>query len=246
MAKNDWEDARWSIWIDIEGFSDLWTQGNLALAGLRALMSGIFAIGTRTYPSDPQRLFAHQFGDAFVIVSDFHERSLDRCAAIAVVLMRHVAAAGCLARAAIAEGDFADISGCFPTEVSNAARRTGDTDVVQIGSGLMTLLPVMGNALIKAHALDKSSPAKGSVLAISSENGHRLSDGFLRQPAGDAHTIIDWVHSQNDLIATVSRTSSTGTLSTPEIENAIGAYIRNHELRPQWIEGTLQFNSLHL
>src|SRR3546814_15908089 len=62
---------RWSIWIDIEGFSKLWEDGGLALAGLRALMSGIYAIGNKVYTDDGDRLFAHQFGDGFVIVGDF-------------------------------------------------------------------------------------------------------------------------------------------------------------------------------
>lgn len=50
---------RWSIWIDIEGFSRLWSSGSRALAGLRALMSGVYAIGTKVYPGDGDRLFAH-------------------------------------------------------------------------------------------------------------------------------------------------------------------------------------------
>src|SRR3546814_2392541 len=80
-------------------------------------MSGIYAIGNKVYTDDGDRLFAHQFGDGFVIVGDFHEEALDRCVAIAVALMRHIATSGCLARAAVAEGDFADYSGCWPKEI---------------------------------------------------------------------------------------------------------------------------------
>lgn len=95
---------RWSIWIDIEGFGKLWETGPLALQGLRALTSGIYAIGSRVYAGDGERIFAHQFGDGFVIVSDFHETALDRCVAIAVVLMRHVARSGCLAAQRLLKG----------------------------------------------------------------------------------------------------------------------------------------------
>ncbi|MBA4090240.1 MAG: hypothetical protein C0494_06570 [Sphingobium sp.] len=98
------ERKRWSIWIDIEGFSTLWERGNKAVFGLNALMEGIYRIGSDVYHDDGERLFAHQFGDGFIIVADFHESELDRCTAIAVALMRHVSRAGCLARAAIAEG----------------------------------------------------------------------------------------------------------------------------------------------
>lgn len=45
-------------------------KGGFAIAGLRALMNGILAIGTRAYAGDEDRLFAYQFGDGFVIVGD--------------------------------------------------------------------------------------------------------------------------------------------------------------------------------
>jgi hypothetical protein len=132
---------RWSIWIDVEGFSTLWARGDKAVSGLRALMEGIYRLGTRLYRDDGERLFAHQFGDGFIIVADFHEPQLDRCAAIAVALMRHISHAGCLARAAIAEGEFADISGLWPKVIREAIARDGSDDCVSLGSGLMTLLP---------------------------------------------------------------------------------------------------------
>ena len=113
----DEDSKRWAIWIDIEGFSLLWSSGDRAIHGLNALMGGIYAIGNKAYPNDGERLFAHQFGDGFVIISDFHEDSLDRCASIAVTLMRHIVCSGCMARAAIAEGEFADVGGCRPAEI---------------------------------------------------------------------------------------------------------------------------------
>lgn len=119
---------RWSIWIDIEGFSTLWDRGNKAILGLRAAMEGIYQIGTRIYHADPDRLFAHQFGDGFIIVADFHEPQLDRCAAIAIALMRHVSGA----RPAIAEGAFADISGLWPMAIQAAAVRDGADDRVAV------------------------------------------------------------------------------------------------------------------
>ena len=85
---------RWAIYIDISGFGALWEQGDKALWSLGQLMLAIFRIGRRCYPEPPDRLFAHQLGDGFVVVSDFHEPCLERCTAIAVALMRHVAASG--------------------------------------------------------------------------------------------------------------------------------------------------------
>jgi hypothetical protein len=169
------EGRRWSIWIDVEGFSTLWSRGDKAVAGLRALMHGIYSLGTLLYRDGGDRLFAHQFGDGFIIVADFHEPQLDRCAAIAVALMRHISHAGCLARAAIAEGKFADISGLWPKVVQEAAIRDGSGDRVALGSGLMTLLPVMGTALIAANKLDARNPVKGSILTVATANSARIS-----------------------------------------------------------------------
>ena len=61
---------RWAIYIDIEGFAAKWNDTIEAFRGLNALMEGIFWIGHRAFPEPPKRLFAHQFGDSFLIVSD--------------------------------------------------------------------------------------------------------------------------------------------------------------------------------
>lgn len=144
---------RWGIWVDVEGFSNLWSAGNLALRGLGRLTELIFTIGRECYPRDADRLFAHQTGDGFYITSDCHEPSLDRCAALAVVLMRGMTDVGCVARVSIAEGDLADYSGCRPRAVQAEVARTGDTDLVSLGDGLMTLQAVMGQGLINTVTL---------------------------------------------------------------------------------------------
>lgn len=77
---------RWAIFIDLEGFRALYDKENLVLLSLGELMAGIYHVGCKCFPESPDRLFAHQLGDGFVIVSDFHEESLDRPIAIAMVL----------------------------------------------------------------------------------------------------------------------------------------------------------------
>src|SRR3546814_9250255 len=59
--------------------------------------------------------------------------ALDRCVAIAVALMRHIATSGCLARAAVAEGDFADYSGCWPKEIRQEIANLQSDDTVSLG-----------------------------------------------------------------------------------------------------------------
>jgi hypothetical protein len=176
------DDQRWGIWIDVEGFSNLWSAGDLALRGLTRLTSMIFAIGTRCFPEEPERLFAHQIGDGFYVASDFHELSLDRCAAIAVALMRGMTDIGCVARAAIAEGGLEDYSGCRPREVRAMAVRHGDTDVVSMEAGLMTLQAVMGQGIINAVTLDKLADVKGSIVSVaaSARSGFQAGSSRVR------------------------------------------------------------------
>jgi hypothetical protein len=238
---------RWSIWIDIEGFSKLWVDGGLALAGLRALMSGIYAIGNKVYTDDGDRLFAHQFGDGFVIVGDFHEEALDRCVAIAVALMRHVATSGCLARAAVAEGDFADYSGCWPKEIRQEIANLQSDDTVALGSGIMTLLPVMGTALINANKLDSGNRIKGAVLTIASKDAGRIATGLPRRvSAADSRlTMIDWVHASSPIIDEIVAQSGIGGMPPADIETAIIRYVGRTPTPPlAWIAGTSEYGSL--
>ena len=75
---NEMPIGRWAINIDLEGFGNLYDKEDLVLLSLCELMEGIFRIGTQYYPEPPDRIFAHQIGDGFIIVSDFPEDTLDR------------------------------------------------------------------------------------------------------------------------------------------------------------------------
>ena len=90
MQQKDKDKNRWCIYIDILGFSNLWeSERSRAIDSLGELMRIIDKIGSQCYPETPDRLFIHQTGDAFAIVIEFGENSLDRPIAIASVLMRH-------------------------------------------------------------------------------------------------------------------------------------------------------------
>lgn len=236
---------RWSIWIDIEGFGRLWTDGDLGLNAINALMEGIWKIGSRHFPDPENRLSAHQFGDGFVIVSCFMEHNLDRCAALAVALLRYVTRSGCMARAAIAEGDFADIQGLRPKPIRDQFGEDGH-DVVRLGHGLMTLLPVMGTALINANKLDSRNRAKGSILSIETCNLDRLSGGHISKPNPDRPeiSVIDWLHSDSEALAALLNVFGDEFPDSVTVEATIRQYIAAKTPPKCWVDDTFKYNNI--
>jgi hypothetical protein len=222
---------RWSIYIDLEGFSALWEKEDQILLSLGELMRSIFRVGRHCYPEPPDRLFAHQFGDGFVVVSDFHETSLERCATIAVALMQHVAASGRLARAAIAEGQMAGIQGCYPSEVLDCLE--GD-HTVSLHMGLMTITPVMGTALIRAVGVDKRAP-RGPLLVIEASKAERL--GALApwtEVCAPELASIDWIHVQTDLLRTIQTNAKLDAPSAESLETRLRIYCREQAVPEPW------------
>ena len=222
---------RWSIYIDIEGFSALWEKEDQVLWSLGELMRSIFLIGRHCFPSPPERLFAHQFGDGFVIVSDFHEDSLERCASIAVAIMRHVAATGRLARGAIAEGELSDIQGCYPKEVLD--EQEGDHSV-SLHTGLMTINPVMGTALIRAVGVDKIAP-RGPLLTIESSRAARLG-GSIPLTCIDDGTLssIDWVHMHSRTLSSLQVQAGISAPNPTDLESMLAKYCQQYRVPEDW------------
>lgn len=226
-------DKRWGIYIDIEGFGKRYDQTMQALIPLNALMEGIFQIGTEKYNDDISRLFAHQFGDGFVIVSCFEEKSLDRPVAIAIALMRHILASGGVAKASIAEGGFSDIRDCYPRKITNLEK----DGRIFIGSGLMTIIPVMGTALINAVGLDKRSPS-GSLLTIDKGNKDRISPDFIMREIENGLLSINWLKGDSKLVSDISSAAKLKNPSESERIEQLANYVRDNELKPNWVRTT--------
>lgn len=216
--------TRWCIYIDILGFSRFWEcDRTKAFISLRSLMSVIHRIGTKVYPEEPERLFVHQMGDGFAIVSDFGETSLERPIAIAIALLRHVATTGTFAAAAIAEGDHSDITGCYPREVTDGS----DGKRVRLGAGLMTLLPVMGSAFVRAYGINNAAPP-GPFLIVSSAHRKRSPDHLtfreITSRTGESLASIDWVHAESALLSDIQVKAEIGTPSPDELVREIKNY----------------------
>jgi len=232
-------DNRWAVYIDIEGFSALYHQGNDALWGLNNLMFAIYRIGENVFPESPNRLFVHQLGDGFLIVSEFHEESLDRAASIATVLMKFITSFGVFSRATIAEGGLADIKGCYSNEVMNGCDNN-DWSTLRMGEGLMTIFPVMGTALINAVGIDKRSP-KGPLLIMPSDYKSRLSDSFIKDVLDGELTSIDWIHTDLNGLSDISKKALLKYPSPENLEKLVQNYIAKHKLPSEWKESCSLF-----
>ncbi len=223
--------GRWAINIDLEGFGHLYDKEDLVLLSLGELMEGIFRIGTQYYPESPDRIFAHQLGDGFIIVSDFPEENFEKPVAIALSLLRHVAHSCRYAKATISDGAFADILSCYPSSIVNAA---GSDKRVRLGAGIMTLFPVMGTALIRAISVSKKCPS-GPLLAVAARDRHRLPDGLIIHEVPSQNIIVvDWLHSENELAKAISIKSQLNWPDTPTISSQLRDYCETQPVREEW------------
>jgi hypothetical protein len=233
---------RWSIYIDIDGFSAGWEKDNTVLWSLGKLMEGIFRVGNKCCPRTSDRLFAHQFGDGFIVVSDFHEESLERCVTIAVALMRHVAANGSFARAAIAEGDLSDIKGCYPREVVGYE---GDL-TVPLGEGIMTISPVMGTALTRAVYVDKKAKP-GPLLLADPSKKERLGSAvpyrkIPRRDCQEKHLLsIDWVHMNSELLCEVQARAQLQCLAAADLQRRLKEHCEHGGVPDDWRKSVYEF-----
>ena len=229
---------RWGIYVDVEGFRSFLDSEQLrAMHALGDLMVAIFRIGRKCYPEPPDRITAHQFGDGFIVMSDSHEQSLDRCLAIAAAMMRHVAASGSYARAAIVEGDLADVQGCYPDEVMSC-RDSQCTHRISLHMGLMTITTVMGTALARAVALAEAGKpcSSGPLLLIESEKCARIDSSIQWRtvPGHPEAASIDWVHMQSSLLTSIQDAATLSSPSPPELEAGLARYCDANQLGGKW------------
>ncbi|WGI27301.1 hypothetical protein QEN58_09610 [Halomonas alkaliantarctica] len=233
-------DRRWGISVDIEGFSALYESGEAGkdrvIWALHELMDAIIKIGQLAYPGDvalneSDRIFAHQFGDGFVIVSNFEETDSSRCIAIATSIMRHMAICGFCTKSAISVGDMADIKGCYPDSF-----RFSHNGTLPLGAGLMTTIPVMGTALTKAYKL--SSRVSGSVLVVDKLAFEHIPD-FLVVSCTNDYCFIDWRSNEHKLAKTISAKSGLEFGDRDQLLDLFEKYIETEPRPPEkWVMGS--------
>lgn len=223
---------RWALYIDIEGFGAKWNDTTMgAFRGINALMQGIFWIGDRFYREPPDRLFAHQYGDGFLIVSDFHEQLLDRAILIGVALLRHLLAIGEIAKCAIAEGEISDIQHCYPREIRDQLEEAS----ISLGHGVMTITPVLGSALINAVFLAKKSPS-GPILSIATRNANRLSCGIRLTHVDSCVAVLNWLRGEPTGLAALQIAAGLAQYTEDERLRQLTAYIESNAfVKPEWV-----------
>ena len=226
---------RWSIYIDVEGFSEIYRlRQRRAIQALSDLMEALFLVASKKFPRALERLFIHQFGDGFVIVSDFIEPNPQRPIAICLAVMRHLIGRGMATKAAISGGDFADISSCYPDTVLAVSQ---DRRYVNVGEGVMTIIPIMGMALIAPHKL--ANRRSGALLLLDPIIFASLPMGVIGQPGSPI--VIDWVHSVFPLVGEIAETAGFVTADASVAEAHLRRYIDENQstLRADWITSTL-------
>ena len=216
---------------------------------LRELMSAIHRIGKYVYPDERsetgERLYVHQMGDGFAIVSDSHESLLGRPISVATALMRHVVATtGGFPSAAIAEGNLADIRSCYPEEVLND-RHDGDYNTVSLGRGIMIISTVMGSAFIRAYKLSNAVKPSWPFLIMSESNRDRVPSELSRKTAPCHILSINWVESQMPLVAEIQRKAGLSDLSPDEFRQKIQDYDMSYsEVVRKWKEPLCDYLNL--
>ncbi|MBX3663812.1 MAG: hypothetical protein KF804_15280 [Burkholderiales bacterium] len=232
--------ARWSFWIDVEGFSTIYRDNDgHALQAIGLLMEAIYKIGSTIYSKAPDRFFVHQFGDGFVVVSDFPESSAERPVAIAISLMRHLIASGVACKVSVSCGGFADVAGFYPRAVSD---QSTDGYRVPIGEGLMTIIPVMGTALIASHKL--AEKRKGAVLILDNTCFKFVPKELIIRKANPS--TVDWVHSNSELAGRISIAAGLSFLDSLATETSLRAYLDANKggVTDEWIASTVECNGL--
>jgi|3_EtaG_2_1085321.scaffolds.fasta_scaffold00215_12 hypothetical protein len=230
---------RWSIFIDIEGFSFLHKKLEAeAHRRLNNLILDIYTIGTKVYPDYPERLFVHQLGDGFIIVSSFPEETLNRPISIALALMKSAMINGGVLKAGISSGNFADVSGMWPQVIRD--NRVEGTSTLRLGGGIMTLFPVMGNALINAHKA-ASSAGSGPHLVVDNRIKNLFPNSLTNIDQNDQVFYLDWVESGTEVCTNILETLGYGNLASDQIKVKLKKYIQENKLPSEWVANALKY-----
>jgi len=231
---------RWGLYIDVEGFSGTYDKDKRrAIRALNELMEALYKIGSSGFSKAKGRIFMHQLGDGFVVVSEFPEETPETPLSICLGIMRHLIARGVATQAGISGGGFGDVFGEYPQTIQSV---TEDHRYVPLGDnsdyGSMTIIPVMGSALTRSHRL--LGCRHGAVLLLDTIAFSKLPSGVITRTTSP--TVIDWVHSDFPLVRELCGSSGLKNIDSSEAEICLRTYLEDHRanLSKEWVTSTLE------
>jgi len=223
--------SRWSLYLVIDGFSACCGPESEMLVSVDRLMQAVFRMGRYGCPKHPQQLFVLQCGDGFLIASEYHEQSLERCVCIAGALMQHLALEGRWTRGSISEGELIDLQDMEPPELQASLV---EDHTYSLHMGLMNTSPVMGTALIRPLIIDRTAPP-GPLLWIRQSRTRRLGPGIAARTAAPGLAAIDWVHLHSPLLDKLRSDAGLQQESTEELERRLDAFCNSSPVPDAWI-----------
>jgi len=228
---------RWSIFIDVEGFSNIYSKSDAeALRLLGNLMLYIWKVGSQVYSNETERLFIHQYGDGFLIVSNYHESSLDRPLGIAIFLMQMMIMQGGVARTGISEGDFGDVTGCYPKEIQDELTEHRG---LRVGNGIMNIQKVMGATLIHSNRVQDKVDKKGPLLLLEGNLSGRFSNENLEiVHSSDQFIEINWIKSDPTILNYIYEQLNIEKPTLKVLTNNLNQYIEKYSLSGDWRDNT--------
>src|SRR5919106_681816 len=227
----------WALYIEEEGFAQHWDHIMAAFSGLNAMMEAICRIGIHVFPDPGDRLFCYQFGDGFLVTSDFHEKDLSRAALISIAILRHVLAASRVARASLVEGEMSDIAGCYPKEV----RKHNDRTTVAVGAGLLLTSPVLGEGLLRSVSLGKKEP-RGPLFLINAKLASRLNKTISSEDIGNGVAIVDWLNGEPEGLADIPHEAKLNIHSSEQRVEMMRNYLAdNRSMSPEWRSSVYEY-----
>ncbi len=200
-------------------------------------MDDLYKIGTRIYTDYTDRLFVYQFGDGFIVCPQGGDENLERPVSIAIATLQAAVLREGVARAAISQGEIADILGCYSQEI----QRNLKEGCISLGVGLMTICQVMGEAVIKTYGLYSRGP-KGPLLLLDDElksEVHKISGlkiNTYSDGKGKDFVGINWVYSELPLVKSIMEKIDLISLTPEVLKKLISDYINNNTLSGEWVK----------
>jgi hypothetical protein len=229
-----------SLFIDIEGYSALFEKpGCDSRRGVDAMMLGIYQTFHDYRKSELKDVFAYHIGDGFSISSSrMGALEVEKILCLGVLLMRYILLrSGHFTKCGMAEGIMKDIKMCYPKPI----RDFDSTDFQNVGESFMSIMSVMGTALINSNKLQ--SKARGGVFCLSDEIATDLDGNCMkwvsRYQSRD-HEIyhLDWVGYSSARMTKYMEILGLADY-TPEVAiSKMKVCIDRNESPPDWVEST--------